>query len=144
MKKLFVFLAPIWLLLACQADPEAIYFGKDACHHCKMTIMDPKFGSEIVTDKGRVYKFDDINCVHSFMAESQLEPDDIRHLLVIDFSQPQELINAYNATYVLSEDLKPPMASNFAAFSTQEAAKEYLDQRSGELMNYQRMLARLD
>jgi copper chaperone NosL len=36
-------------LAACTVEPEPLRFGKDGCHACKMTLMDSKFGAEIVT-----------------------------------------------------------------------------------------------
>jgi len=40
------------LLSACSRAPEPIVYGKDACTHCKMTIMDKRFAAEIITSKG--------------------------------------------------------------------------------------------
>jgi len=40
-------------LTSCTPKPEKIAFGKDNCAECKMPIMDPKFGGEIVTKKGK-------------------------------------------------------------------------------------------
>ena len=40
-------------IAGCNPKPEKITFGKDNCAECKMTIMDPKFGGEIVTKKGK-------------------------------------------------------------------------------------------
>ena len=29
--------------------------------------MDPKFGGEVITKKGKIYKFDDLHCMVSFL-----------------------------------------------------------------------------
>ena len=47
---------------SCSTEPEQLQYGTDACHFCKMTLMDKKFGAELVTTKGKVYKFDDLSC----------------------------------------------------------------------------------
>jgi copper chaperone NosL len=52
-----------FLLIGCNPKAEKINLGKDQCAECKMTIVDPKFGAEIVTKKGKVYKFDDTHCI---------------------------------------------------------------------------------
>ena len=49
-------LLAFFVLTGCNPKPEKIAIGKDACAECKMTIMDPKFGGEIVSKKGKVFK----------------------------------------------------------------------------------------
>ena len=103
---------------ACSIEPEPLIYGKDQCHSCKMTLMDRKFGAELVTTKGKVYKFDDINCLFNFYNEGSVNKDDFRFKLVVDFSQPEKLIDAEKAVYLKSGEIKSPMASQVAAFET--------------------------
>jgi copper chaperone NosL len=145
MKTLLTLMLPLVILLgACQVESEPINFGKDSCHHCKMTIMDPKFGSQVVTTKGRVYNFDDINCIHQFIKESSMKQEDIKHLMVIDFAQPQKLIDAKTAFYVRSEEIRSPMASNLAAFKTEAAAMDMLQKWEGEALSYDKVKVQWD
>ena len=65
MKMISLILA-LALFLSCNTEPVPLRYGKDACHLCKMTLMDKKFGGELVTGKGKVYKFDDVNCMINF------------------------------------------------------------------------------
>ena len=123
---------------ACSIEPEPLIYGKDQCHSCKMTLMDKKFGAELVTTKGKVYKFDDINCLFNFYNGS-VNKDDFRFKLVVDFSQPEKLIDAEKAVYLKSGKIKSPMASQVAAFETTQTnlaaewnATEY---EWGELQN---------
>jgi copper chaperone NosL len=106
------------LLVSCSAEPEPLQFGKDACHACKMTLMDNKFGAEMVTLKGKLYKFDDVNCMLNYYHSGQFMKEDVKTILVIDFSKPSKLIDATNALYVKSEAIKSPMASHVAAFES--------------------------
>ena len=103
---------------ACSIEPEPLIYGKDQCHSCKMTLMDRKFGAELVTTKGKVYKFDDINCLFNFYNEGSVNKDDFRFKLVVDFSRPEKLIDAEKAVYLKSGKIKSPMASQVAAFET--------------------------
>ena len=119
-------------LFSCSVEPEPLRLGKDQCHFCKMTLMDGKFGAELVTTKSKVYKFDDINCLFNFYNEGSVNKDDYRFKLVVDFSQPKKLINAEEARYLMSPKIKSPMASQVAAFEsapselvTQWTATEY-------------------
>jgi len=124
---------------ACSIEPEPLIYGKDQCHSCKMTLMDKKFGAELVTTKGKVYKFDDINCLFNFYNEGSVNKEDFRLKLVVDFSRPEKLIDAEKAVYLKSGEIKSPMASQVAAFETTQTnlaaewnATEY---KWGELQN---------
>jgi len=123
----------------CSIEPEPLIYGKDQCHSCKMTLMDKKFGAELVTTKGKVYKFDDINCLFNFYNEGSVNKEDFRLKLVVDFSRPEKLIDAEKAVYLKSGEIKSPMASQVAAFETTQTnlaaewnATEY---EWGELQN---------
>jgi copper chaperone NosL len=111
----------LFTLLACNVEPEPLHYGTDACHTCKMTLMDKKFGAELVTQKGKVYKFDDINCMLSFYNSSDIDPQEFKYRLVVDFSQPEKLIEANNAFYLKSPEILTPMASQVAAFETKDS-----------------------
>ena len=66
--------ASIWLILlfcsSCTIEPQPITYGLEACSSCKMTIVDPRFASEIVTRKGKVFKYDAIECMLHDVNES--------------------------------------------------------------------------
>ncbi len=109
------------LFLSCSSEPEPIRYGKDACYTCKMTLMDKKFGAEIVTAKGKVYKFDDVNCMINFINSDYLGNETITHKLVIAFSQPEKLLNAEEAFFLKSDQIRSPMASQVAAFESEQS-----------------------
>lgn|SRR5690606_9014747 len=117
------------VFLSCKAEPEPLQYGQDACHACKMTLMDRKFGAELVTKKGKIYKFDDVNCMLNFYHSNEVAQSDIAHKLVVDFSQPAKLIPAADAFYLKSDAIKSPMASQIAAFEK----KDTLDTMKKEL-----------
>lgn len=119
MRILIACLIPI-CLLSCAAEPEPLQYGHDACHTCKMTLMDRKFGAELVTNKGKVFKFDDINCMLTYFDSGETDPSEFAHKLVVDFSEPAKLIEAADAFYLKSSAIKSPMASQIAAFGKKE------------------------
>jgi copper chaperone NosL len=47
-----------------------IKLNVDNCEFCKMSIADGKYGAEVITEKGRVYKFDDIMCMVNYGKEN--------------------------------------------------------------------------
>jgi len=127
MKPLQFFLAFFLTCVAfagCKTEKEPIQYGKDACAHCKMLTMDPRFGAEIITEKGKIFKFDDINCLISFVNDPLNKSANVAETFVIDYSQPQTLIPAKDAFYVYSDLIKSPMASGVAAFATTESRYE--------------------
>jgi len=120
----------------CTVEPEPLIYGTDICHTCKMTLMDPKFGAEIVTKKGKIYKFDDVNCMLGFYHSDFEEQGNIAHLLVINFAQPTQLIDATNSWYLKSELIRSPMASGIAAFAIEEEYSPYKKEWKAILMSW--------
>jgi copper chaperone NosL len=123
-------------LIACKVEPEPLEYGKDGCHACKMTLMDNKFGAEIVTTKGKIYKFDDVNCLLNFFNSGQVPSEEMKDILIVDFSKPGKLIDAKNARYVKSESIKSPMASNVAAFEANDDLKKLNAEWKGILLSW--------
>jgi copper chaperone NosL len=123
-------------LAACNVEPEPLQFGKDGCHHCKMTLMDNKFGAEIVTAKGKIYKFDDVNCMLKFYNSGQVATEEMKDILIVDFAKSEKLIDARNAWYLKSESIKSPMASNVAAFESDEDLKKMNAEWKGILLSW--------
>ncbi len=114
------------LLLAssCSSEgPQPIRLNSDGCDFCRMTIADGKFGAEIITKKGRVYKFDDISCMIQF--KKDLEKNGVRGHYVHDYTKDNALIDATAAWYVQDEALRSPMGGNTAAFGTKEEADTF-------------------
>lgn len=118
-------------LLSCEVEPEPLQYGQDACYTCKMTLMDKKFGAELVSKKGKVYKFDDVNCMLTFYNSGEILPQDFAYRLVTDFSQPAKLIEAADAFYLKSPAIKSPMASQVAAFQEKENMEKIKKEFSG-------------
>ncbi|MFN3528869.1 MAG: hypothetical protein ACK417_02980 [Bacteroidia bacterium] len=113
------------LLWSCDPQPRPIEFGKDACNHCKMIISDPRYGAELVTKKGKIFVFDDLNCYWSFRQQQGFTEEEIAHSVVFVFNEPQTYVEAGQACFLYAEGIRSPMASGFAAFSSSEACNEH-------------------
>ena len=112
----FVLIVSGSLMLSCSTEPEPLAYGADVCHFCKMTLMDKKFGAELVSKTGKVYKFDDLKCSIDFY-NSGYEPTETFSLkLVVDYSKPAKLIDATEAFYLKSSEIRSPMNGQIAAF----------------------------
>lgn len=126
------------LLLGCAPSPKPIQYGTDKCDFCRMTIVDPQFGAELVTSKGRVYKFDAIECMVQYRkTESET---DFALALVNDYLQPGKLQTATDCSFLISPELPSPMGANLSAFHDGEAAKTYHREKQGHLYNWDELL----
>ncbi|MFZ4770255.1 MAG: nitrous oxide reductase accessory protein NosL [Ferruginibacter sp.] len=126
-------------LSSCSTEPQAIRIGQDNCDFCKMTISDNRFGAEIVTKKGKVYKFDDNLCVVSFLNANKIKKKDIAGVYFTNFSSPNELINIDNAYFLHSSSLKSPMNGNIAAFSNEDSLIKLLPIFKGNKISWEDM-----
>ncbi|MFZ1561044.1 MAG: nitrous oxide reductase accessory protein NosL [Saprospiraceae bacterium] len=135
--KLSLFLGlPLALMLnSCVTDgPQTININKDNCAHCKMTIAEEHFAAEMITEKGRVYKFDDISCLIAFRKDN--EDKKMKNAYVHYYPGNNELIPAETAFYIKSSELRSPMAGNIAAFKTKAEANEYKIKLKGEFFDW--------
>ncbi|MFZ0491377.1 MAG: nitrous oxide reductase accessory protein NosL [Salegentibacter sp.] len=134
MKTIISSIFVLLLFTSCQVGPEPVNYGSDHCQYCSMTIVDKQYASEIVTKKGKVYKFDAIECMVNYHKE---HPDqEVAMFLVSDFKDPGKLISAPPATFLLSDNIASPMAANIAGFSSEEAARKTQTEFGGELFSW--------
>ena len=127
----------LFICSSCTAKPESIKYGKDLCDDCRMTIMDPKFGGELITKKGRVYKFDDAHCLNNFLKSGTVKEGDVRQTLFVDFEHNNDFLDTKSLFFVVSPQLKSPMNSNAAAFSTKPIADKKANETNGIVLNWE-------
>ncbi|HRQ52381.1 MAG TPA: nitrous oxide reductase accessory protein NosL, partial [Agriterribacter sp.] len=102
--------------------------GIDQCAFCKMGISDTRFACQLITQKGKIYKFDDTHCMLAFTASPQWDKNTVKNYYLANFSQPEQWLIAENAVLLKSDQLKSPMGGNIAAFSNatdQQATAEH-------------------
>ena len=122
------------LLASCTVEESPIVFGKDACHYCMMNIVDKQHAAEIVTQKGKPFKYDAIEC----MMRDILERDEssIALFLMTDYFAPGKLVDATEATYLISENLPSPMGANLTGFQSKSKAEEVHKAKGGILYSW--------
>ena len=116
------------LLPGCDSGPQPIHFGKDSCAECNMTIVDKRFGAEFVTGKGKVFKFDDVNCLVEFIEREPHSSDSTARSFIVAFNEGGELVEAGQLVFVTHKKLRTPMRSHVAAFRARQAAQATLDE----------------
>lgn len=129
----FMLLLPALLLFSCrETEPELAKLNVDNCDNCKMTIADAKFVAELITSKGRIYKFDDLSCLQSYRKEN---PDKTEaKLFVADFENPTEFLPVGEAILVHGEQINSPMGGNTAAFNNKKSAEDFTATRTAQIL----------
>ncbi len=112
----------IFLAACAESGPQEINVGKDQCDNCKMTISEPKYATQLITEKGRVYKFDDISCLNDYEV-SNTETTTNAKTYVADFPTGK-FIETSTATLIKGGDIKSPMGGNTQAFENKAAAEK--------------------
>ncbi|ACO03413.1 MAG TPA: hypothetical protein DEP48_00320 [Persephonella sp.] len=118
--------------------PVPIDYGVDKCDYCQMKIMDDRYGAELVTSTGKVYKFDSVECLAGFYLKNK-DRLKIHSLWVTDF-QKKNLIPAQKAFYLHSKDLPSPMGMNLSAFASEDELKIVKEKYGGEILKWEDVL----
>ena len=118
--KATVLITTLFIILgfaSCKPEFAPISYGHDACTQCKMTIMDKRYAAEIVTKKGKAFKFDDIACLKKYIKEENLPETDLL-VFIADYNNADgKFLDARQVVYLHSELFKSPMNGNVAAFA---------------------------
>lgn len=130
------------IALSCSPGPKPIEYGTDECHFCRMTIVDPQHGAEVVTQKGKVYKFDAIECMVHYVQKN--DATQIGSFWVNDYTQTTgELVDATACTYLISPNIPSPMGAFLSAFKDEAKAKEFQQEKTGEVYGLEELLKSL-
>jgi copper chaperone NosL len=121
-----------FLTLSCTAKPEPFKTGADHCEACKMTIMDARFGGEVITKKGRVYKFDSMDCLMDYYHAHKSE---VKETWVNDFNEAGHLVKVGDA-YFMRANVNGPMGSNIIASKDQAALKSLSLNKNGAAIKW--------
>lgn len=129
------------LLSSCDNSPQPINYGEDVCDFCRMTIVDQQHAAQLVTRKGRAYKYDAIECMINDL--KRWESGELEHYLVSDFKNPGVLTDAKEASYLISEDIPSPMGANLSAFADEASLKKTFDSVGGQMLQWSQLLSEL-
>ena len=124
---------------SCNSSPQALVAGKDNCYLCKMTITDAKYGAEIFTKKGKVYKFDDVHCMLSFMQTKVIDDGQIKDIYVADFAGNHSLVKVAESFFLQSGEIHAPMTGNVIAFKDKDSMKNIAAQLKGVAISWEQL-----
>jgi copper chaperone NosL len=127
-------------LLSCSRQPVPIRFGLDECEYCRMLISEPRFASELITDKGKVFTFDSIECLAAFSLQLQGMHAKQNSYWVSDYSVPERFLSAESSIFIESAKIKSPMGLNLLAVSGEEKLPPLLADTGGRMLTWVEVL----
>jgi copper chaperone NosL len=114
--------------------PEPINYGADQCSFCVMNIVDKAHSAQYVTNKGKQFKFDAVECLVNALEEQN--ESELAFILVADYSNPGEMVNAIEATYLISQEIKSPMGANLSAIASEQKAYALKLEHTGAIYSW--------
>lgn len=137
-KTMLAVAASILALSSCgPKGPDAITLHKDACDFCKMTISDAHYMGELITQKGRVYKFDDMHCMLGYLVANGHTA--IKNHYIANYEKSPSFIDATKAFYIIHSSFKSPMGGYTAAFETEAAARSQATKINAAVISWEKV-----
>ncbi|MDH5588523.1 MAG: nitrous oxide reductase accessory protein NosL [Gemmatimonadota bacterium] len=102
-----------------EPGPRPLVAGTDQCGQCLMTVADDGHGAELVTTTGKVYTFDSVECMVAYRTHG-VGDEKIHSVWVTDFSNPEVLVDATEAFFLVSPTLASPMGLGITAFALRQ------------------------
>jgi len=116
-----------------EAQPVPIEEGVDKCEVCHMHIADDQHATEIVLKDGKVLKFDDIGCMHTWLEKNGSEQVDTQ--FVRDY-YTAEWLKTDQATFAYDKSYQTPMGYGIYSFKDKTEAEKFVEeQKAGVVMN---------
>lgn len=84
-------------------------------------IVDNRFGSELVTTKGKVYKYDAIECLVPEVLKNGEQH--YKYILITHFNDPGVLKDARASYFLINPERPSPMGKNLSAYAEQNSAQ---------------------
>ena len=132
MKYLFPLLCVFFI--SCKQELQPINYGKDLCAFCSMTIMDEKFGAELMNNKGKTFKFDSGECMMNYWKENSKVK--FSQFYVTIYNEPKLLFDATKAFYVHGGDVESPMGGQLVSFKNKTDAEKFQQEKKADLLTW--------
>ncbi len=123
-------------LSACEKPgPTPFLWGEDACYFCKMTLVEKGYAVERINAKGKIFKYDAIECLLEELKVHPLGPGE--RIFVSDRSRPDaELTEATGNFFLQGGKITSPMGRALAAFQSQDSALAFQTRGGGLLLHW--------
>lgn len=131
----------IIMLNACTPESKPIHYGEDKCDFCRMSIVDKRFGGEIVTQKGKIFKFDAVECMVNYIDQRVEDESKLKFILTNTYDNPGELCNVSECTYLISKNMPSPMGMFLNPLKKRSEAINLQKENSGSILNWEELRA---
>jgi copper chaperone NosL len=139
MLKMYVIVGLLFMMVSCNPESKPIIYGEDKCEFCRMSIVDQKFGGEVVTQKGKTYKFDAVECLVNYIDEHVEDESKLKFILTNTYDHPGELVNASECMYLKSENMPSPMGMYLSGYNNQRSALIKHNEIGGEIYSWKEL-----
>ena len=137
-----VFLLSLFgVLSACNPEGKPINYGEDKCEYCRMSIVDNQFGCEIVTNKGKVFMFDAVECMVNYLDRNVEDESTIELMLTNTYDKPGSLTNAIECYYLKSTNMPSPMGMYLNPFYDEAKALKNQETNTGTIYKWHELRA---
>lgn len=135
MKKSLVFSTLYLLLLSSciNQDPKEVNLHTDECAYCKMIVSDWQFASQLVSDKGKSYPFDSIECMAAYTYQTPEVAENAK-LYAADYTRQGQWLLLENAEIYHAESVQSPMGLSLFALPGEEPIPSEIE--DAENMNW--------
>lgn len=134
----------LFLLGSCNPESKPISYGEDKCDFCRMSIVDQRFGGEIVTKKGKIYKFDAVECMTNYLDEADHPANSFAYILTNTFDKPGELWPAKECVFLVSKNMPSPMGGFINPFTTESVAEAFLEEHDGKIYSWESLRLKIN
>ena len=135
MKKSIFAFALLFTLVSCGIkEPQPIKLNVDSCDFCKMTIANAQYSTALITEKGRVYKFDDLSCMIQYTKENAGLANN--KLFISDYINPDKFVPVEEASFLKGGIIHGPMGGTVVGFSNKTDSQNYQSKLQAETVNW--------
>lgn len=129
------------VLPGCNPQSKPIVYGEDKCEYCRMSIVDQRFGGEIVTQKGKIYKYDAVECMVNYIDKHVEDESKLKLVLTNAYDSPGKLTDVNSCYYLISKNMPSPMGMFLNPFVSLEAATVTQKEQSGAIFSWKELRA---
>jgi len=133
-KSAFLLFASLVLISCVSGEPKPLQLNSDACDFCKMTISNGQYGAELITQKGRYYKFDDVACMIHFAKSNTVVP--YKAFFVCDYLMGNTLVPVEKCYFLKGGTINSPMNGNAIAFTSKKEAERYQPKFNATILSW--------